>query len=142
MKDEPRGAAADVVPQDPRYQRFPRYGRVIEDDSLMGFDPPVPAGSIAIYADLADSDIAIEAGIYLVHRIDGDNIKSMFVTIDAYRDRYEMDVLGARPAERETIPREEFEAGTAVAIGGRLVATHSTTVTAAGRTVVTTVRYL
>ena len=122
-KDEPRGAAADVVPKDPRYQKFPRYGIAIDDDSLMGLHPPVPRGSVAIYADLSGSDLAIEAGIYLVHQVRGDDVRSFFARVDAYRDRYEIAVLGAAPPEVETIPREEFERGTSTIIGGRLVAT-------------------
>ncbi len=143
LQEEPHGEAADVVPKDERYRDFPREGRLITDDELMGLDPPVPRGSVAIWADLSKSDLAIESGIYLVFRHHEGTVQRAFWRLAAYRDRYELTPVTPGPDAPAplTLSREELEKGEAVSVAGILVATHTETVSGSGNPVTTTVRY-
>jgi transcriptional regulator with XRE-family HTH domain len=130
LRDEARGEIADVaLPTGDPYAGLPRYGIPIDDDSMMGLDPPVPRGSVAIYADIVGADIAIESGrVYLVHEMRGDLMRSAFRRVQVSRDGtlYSLVPVTADAAmnTKETImaTREAIEAGEMVLIAGRFLA--------------------
>jgi transcriptional regulator with XRE-family HTH domain len=127
LDESPRGMAADVVPLDKRYASFPRISIEIEDDSLMGYVPPIPRGYAAVVADFTGTEVEVESGrVYLINRSGpGGLFETAFWRVSVFRDRYELTPLWADAARNEasrvTLPREEFERGEVIAVGGILL---------------------
>lgn len=130
FEDEPsHGVTAGVEPQDARYRGFPQRAIEIINDHLMGLDPPIRRGEIALYADLTAADIALESGrIYLVHRYDDKGRReTAFRRLTVYGgERYEFELLSPDPVrnarEKITMTAAELKGSETLAVSGMLIA--------------------